>query len=188
MAVNPRNLLLLVILAGTALVTWVLARIAQEPDAAIVDQGPAAEGYYLIGAVMHGTDDNGRVYYRIRADRVEQRADGENFVLERMRVEYTPETDVHWNISAARGFADPERASLSLQEDVRLVYLPDSDLEQTVFETDGLQVYTDEFLATTDQRVTMRKGRSEFTATGLELNLKTDFWTLGSDVAIRSDR
>ena len=188
MTVNPRNLVLFGILAGAALVTWVLARVAQEPAATSIERGPSSEGYYLLGAVMHGTDDDGRVYYRIRADRVEQQADGENFVLERMRVEYTPESDVRWNISAARGFADANRESLSLEDDVRLVYVPDADQEQTVFETEDLLVYTDEFLATTDQRVTMRKGQSEFTATGLELNLETDFWQLGSNVSIRSAR
>ncbi|MGD8339174.1 MAG: LPS export ABC transporter periplasmic protein LptC [Gammaproteobacteria bacterium] len=176
------------ILVGAALLTWVLARVAQEAPATRVDRGPASEGYYLIGAVMHGTDEEGRIYYRIKADRVEQQEDGGDFVLERMSVEYMPETDIHWNISAARGLADVSRESLSLQEGVRLVYLPDTDQEGTVFETENLQVYTDEFLATTDQEVTMRKGRSEFTATGLELNLKTDFWKLGSNVAIRSAR
>ena len=188
MAVNPRNLLLFGILAGTALVTWVVARVAQEPAAPRIDRGPVAQGYYLLGAVMHGTDEDGRVYYRIKAERVEQEADGENFVLERMRVEYLPDTDVHWDISASRGLADLGRESLRLQEDVRLVYAPDADQEQTVIETNDLQIFTDEFLATTDQSVTMRKGRSEFVATGLELNLKTDFWKLGSDVAIRSTR
>lgn len=188
MTVNPRNLVLFGILAGTALVTWVLARVAQEPAPTSVDRGPASEGYYLLDAVMHGTNDDGRIYYRIRADRVEQQADGENFVLERMSVEYTPESDIHWNISASRGLADVNRESLRLQEDVRLVYAPDANQEQTVFETENLLVYTDEFLATTDQRVTMRRGQSEFTATGLELNLQTDFWKLGSDVSIRSTR
>lgn len=188
MTVNPRNLVIFGILAVAALVTGVLARFAQEPAATSVDRGPSSEGYYLLGAVMHGTDDDGRVYYRIRADRVEQQADDENFVLERMRVEYTPESGVHWNISASRGLADANRNSLSLQEDVRLVYVPDADQEQMVFETENLLVYTDEFLATTDQGVMMRKGQSEFTATGLELNLKTDFWKLGSNVSIRSNR
>ena len=186
MAVNTRPLLLFSSLAGAALVTWVLARVAEEPKAQAVDRGPASQGYYLIDAVMHGTDDDGRIYYHIIAERVEQQPDGEDFVLDKMRVQYTPETEVHWAISASRGMADAGLDSLQLQQDVRLVYTADANQDQTIFETDDLRVYAEEFLATTDQTVTMRKGRSEITATGLELNLKTDFWKLGSDVAIRT--
>ncbi len=168
--------------------SWVLSRVAQEPPVTQIDRGPAAEGYYLIDAVMHGTDDDGRTYYRIEAERVDQEAEGESYVLERMRVEYSPDTEVHWNISAALGTADLNRESLHLLEDVRLAYVPDADQEQTVIETRDLHIFTNEFIARTDQSVTMHRGRSEFTATGLELNLKTDFWKLGANVAIRSVR
>jgi LPS export ABC transporter protein LptC len=185
---NTRNLLLFVSLAGAALATWVLARITEQTNASTVDSGPSLQGYYLLGATLLGTDDQGQVDYRIVADRVEQQDDGEALVLTKMSVEYTPETDVRWKISAARGTAHEDLNVLELQEEVRLVYLADAEQDETVFETSNLQLVAGRFFASSDQPVTMRKGRASVTATGLELDLDTDFWKLKSDVAIRFAR
>ena len=188
MAANARNLMLFLSLAGAALLTWVFARVAEEPAVAGTDSDRLPEGYYLLGALMSFTNDEGQTYYRIHAERVEQLAEDESFVLEDIRVEYAPETDVHWNITAARGLAPASRDLLHLQEDVRMAYSPDASQEETVFETDDLRLYATSYLATTDQQVTMRRNGSEVTATGLELNLETDYWMLNSDVAIHSQR
>lgn len=178
MPVNARNLLLFAVLAGGALLTWVLARVAQEPATPIADSGSASQGYYLIGAVMNSTDDEGRLAYQIIADRVEQDAESDNFLLERMGVEYTPDTDIRWDVSAERGLADADRNVLHLEKDVHLAYAPRGDQGETVFQMSELQLYADEFLAITDQRVTGNIGRHQLTASGLELNLKTDLWKL----------
>ena len=188
MATNARNLLLFATLAGAALLTWVLARVTEQPSAPSIDPGPSPQGYYLVGARLSFTNDDGQIYYRVRAERVEQQSEDDSFVLDDISVEYLPETDVHWNITAARGLAPASRDILHLQENVRLAYAPDASQEETVFETDELRLYTDEFLATTDQRITMRRGGSEIIATGLELDLETDFWNLSSDVTINFKR
>lgn len=182
---NTRNLLLFVSLAGAALATWVLARVAEQTDTPSVDSGPSLQGYYLLGATLLGTDDQGQVDYRIIADRVEQQGDSEALVLTKMSVEYTPHTDVRWNISAARATALEDLDVLQLQEEVRLVYETDAEQNETVFETSSLRLAADRLFASSDQPVTMQKDRASITATGLELDLETDFWKLESDVAIR---
>jgi LPS export ABC transporter protein LptC len=185
---NTRNLLLFLSLAGAALATWVLARIAEEPALQRVDPGPSPQGYYLLGATLIGTDDNGRIYYRIKAASVEQQASGEEFVLSEMSVEYTPDTDIHWKISATRGTARQNLAMLELQEKVRLVFLPDAGQDEMDFEMNELRLYADEFLATTDQPISMHRDSAELTAMGLNLNLKTDDWSLGPDVKSQFQR
>jgi LPS export ABC transporter protein LptC len=170
------------------LATWVLARVAEQSNPPTVDSGPSLQGYYLLGATLLGTNEQGQVDYRIIADRVEQQEDGEDLVLTKMSVEYTPDTDVRWNISAARATAREHLDVLELQEEVRLVYVADAEQDETVFETSSLRLVADQFSATSDQPVTMRKGRADITATGLELDLETDFWKLESDVAIRFAR
>jgi len=187
MAVNPRNLLLTIMLAGGALATWVLARVSGEPEAPIADPGPAPQGYYLLGAVMHGTDDEGRLNYRILADRVEQEAEGEDFVLNGMSVEYMPDSNVRWDIFATRGFTDAGRDALRLTDGVRLVYAAAADQDETVFETSELRLHAGGYYASTNQLVTMRRGPSTVVATGLELDLDTDDWKLGSDDSNDSD-
>jgi LPS export ABC transporter protein LptC len=188
MAVNPRNLLLTIMLAGGALATWVLARVSGEPEAPIADPGPAPQGNYLLDAVMHRTDDNGRLSHRILADRVEQETEDAEFVLEGMRVEYSPDSNVHWNVSAARGFADADRDALRLTEGVRLVYTTDAGRDETIFETNELHLDAEGRYATTNQLVTMQRGSSVMTATGLELDLNIDEWKLDSNVTIRASR
>ena len=178
MAGNARNLLLFIILAGGALVTWVLARVTQETAAPITDSGPAPQGYYLIDAVMNSTNEEGRLTYRILAQRVEQEGEGENFVLDRMSVEYTPDTDVQWDVSAERGLADADLDTLHLEKDVQLAYRPRGDQDETVFQMNGLELHADEFRATTNQQVTGRMGQNMLTASGLDLDLKSDLWKL----------
>jgi len=188
MAANARNLLLFTTLVSAALLTWVFARVTDEQAVPSTDSDSSPQSYYLLGALMSFTNDEGQIYYRVRAERVEQQAEDESFVLNDISVEYAPETDVQWSITAARGLASASRDILHLQENVRLAYAPGGSQEETVFETNELRLYPDAFLATTDQTITMSRGGSEVTATGLELNLETDFWKLESDVAIHSQR
>ena len=178
MAVNTRNLLLFVVLAGGALLTWVLAKVTEEAPPPIVDADRTPPGYYLIDAVMNSTDDEGRVAYRILAQRVEQEAEGENFVFDRMGVEYMPDTDVLWDISAERGLADASLNVLHLEKEVQLRYAPRAGQDETVFRMSDLQLYADDFLATTDKTVTGQMGGHALTASGLELDLKNNLWKL----------
>jgi len=192
MSGNTRNVLLFACLASAALVTWILGRVTEESTPGRTDSGPAGQGYYLLGATLNGTDSEGRIYYRIFADRVEQSAEGEDFVLDRMRVEYAPDTDVRWDISAGRGQADASRDSLRLQNEVRLVYAADPGQDEMFFETDELNFFATQFFASTDQFVTLYRGDSIVTAERLELDLNTDAWVLGtkesddSNVTLRS--
>lgn len=189
---NTRNLLLFATLAGAALVTWIFSRVSEESGPARTDAGPFGQGYYLLGATLNGTDDDGRIYYRIVADRVEQSAENEDIVLDGIRVEYVPDTDVRWDISAGRGLADASRNSLRLQSEVRLVYMADPGQDAMLFETNELNFFAEEFFASTDQSVTMYRGEAIVTAENLELNLNTDAWILGtkesdnSNVTLRS--
>ena len=187
MAVNPRNLLLFGALGVLALVTWVIARIAEEPAVQRVDSGPSSQGYYLTGAVMHVTDDEGKIYYRIVADRVTQESEEQEIVLDGMRLEYTPDTNVRWRVYAGTGRAHADRDFLNLAEDVRVVYVADDSAEEIVFETDEMSLDADKFLAYSERDVTLHKGNSEMTAAAFELNMQTDTYTL-IDGKIRRQR
>jgi LPS export ABC transporter protein LptC len=194
MAAHTRNLVLFLTLAGAALVTWIFARVAEQPDDSRFDSEVSPQGYYLSRATLLGTDDEGRIVYRVVADRVEQQADGEQFVLSDMRVEYMPDINVRWNIRASRGLALENLEVLDLQEDVRLVYLPDAGQDEIFFEADRLLFDAKDFFASTDLPVTMRRGNAVVTGNSLTLDLNTDAWTLGStdsetsDVSIRTIR
>ena len=168
--------------------TWVLALERTAPGDRSASIEPAPPGWYLVDAIMSGTDEDGRIYYRIIADRVVQRAEGDNLELENMSVEFTADTEVRWAITAARGIAPASRDFLHLLEDVRLVRSPEANEDATVVEMQELQLYTDEFRATSDGVIAMRSGAMDFTATGLSIDLKNDDWELKSDGTFRYAR
>lgn len=192
MSVNPRNLLLFGLLACGSLVTWFFARIAEEEPARAFDTDPLPGGYFLIGATLYGTNEAGEPIYRIRADRVEQLGESDDILFDEIRLEYTEDSGVLWNVSARKGATDAGRSVLDLLDGVRAVYATGSDTDETIFETDALHLDMNESVATTNEPVRVLRGRSELRATGLELDLQTDDWQLGSadqegpNVTIRS--
>ena len=186
MAVYSRNVLLFLALAGAALATWIVAREPVADTTGTTGRAPPSRSYYLTGAVVHGTDDDGRIYYRIFADRIEQQEKGDDLWLYDLSVRYSPETDVSWEISAARGRASSDRDFIELLDSVRFAGTGHAGDSDTVLETSELQLYLDEFRATSSAQIHMRKGRSAVSAKGLELDLETDDWRLVSDVSIRN--
>lgn len=186
MAVYSRNVLLFLALAGAALATWILAREPIAGSASTVGRSPPSRSYYLTGAVVHGTDDEGRIYYRIFADRIEQQEKGDDLWLYDLSIRYSPEADVSWEISAARGRAPADRNFIELLDSVRVADAGAADGPETLLETSELQLYLDEFRATSSAQIHMRKGRSAVSARGLELDLETDDWRLVADVSIRN--
>jgi LPS export ABC transporter protein LptC len=179
MSVNPRNLLLFGLLACGSLVTWFFASIAEEEPVRTLDTGPLPGGYFLLGATLYGTNEAGQTVYRIRADRVEQVGESDDILLDEMRLEYNVEPGVLWSVSARRGATDGGRRVLDLLDGVRAVYAAESGTDQTIFETNALHLDMNESVATTDQPVRVLRGRSELTATGLEVDLHSDDWRLG---------
>lgn len=179
MAVHPRNLLLFVLLAGAAFATWMLAREPEAPTETAAASGPVPEGYYMTGAVMQGTDEEGHIYYRLFAERLEQEADNDDLLLEGIRVQYSPETEVRWNIAASNGMAPASRDFFDLLGDVRLEFASRADEEPITFSTSELRFYPEAFRATSSGQIVMRRGRSDIVANGLKLDMNTDDFTLG---------
>ncbi len=86
-----RNTVVMLVLAILAAATWVATWSPQ-------DQSPPAErseglgplGYYVRGARLSGTDEQGRVTYRIRAERLDELPAEDQLRLEGVNVEYQP--------------------------------------------------------------------------------------------------
>jgi len=173
-----RNIVVLAILCAAALATWVLSRpqSIQAPQTSSTEQLPA--GYYLRDAILIGTDSQGRVYYRVYAEIVEQASREDDLVLRQVRVEYEPEAQVRWSLTAQEGTAPSDRAYFDLLHSVRLTSQTNESSEATIIETEALRLYTDSFLASSDLSVAMHRGKTELHATGLRAHLKDDFLEL----------
>ena len=91
-----------------------------------------------------------------------------------MRVEYEPDADVRWKLSAGLGSATSDGAHLDLEDGVRLTNEPEAGTEPTVIETEALRLDGKDFLASSDRQVAVRRGKSELLAAGLEAHLRDD--------------
>jgi lipopolysaccharide export system protein LptC len=170
------------LLAAAAAATWYFAR----PPAATVARRPPADaaplGYYLRGMRLSGTDETGRITYRIHADRAEELTDRQLLSLSGVRLEYLPADEVPWLVSATRASAPKNGSHLDLEGEVRLESAPTGDEEPIVIATTRLRVEPDRFNAVSDQPVELRIGDRQFNAVGLRAHLKDDTLELESEV------
>ena len=169
-----RNIVLFVSLGGIALASWILNR---QPDRIAIERvgrEPLPLGYLLRDATLLNFDAQGKLLYTVHADSLEQSANDDDLVLRQVRVEYEPDADVRWKLSAGLGSAPTDGAHLDLVDGVRLTNEPEAGSEPVVIETEALRLDGKDFLASSDRQVAVHRGKSELLAAGLEAHLKDD--------------
>lgn len=177
-----RNLLGTAALVALAVLTWVLGRPVEVEDTPAAGGEGVESGYYLKNATLFGTNAEGRVFYRIRAEQINQPADGGALRFANLNVEYDPDFDVHWRLSAPAGVAGENDGTLRLSEGVRL-QSANTDTAATLIEAQSLILDTAASTAHTEDRVSLVHGRTQFEATGLTADLANDRIDLHADVS-----
>lgn len=175
----------MLLLAAAALVMFYFGR-QPRPDASLrpVDARAYPLGYYLRDAVLLGTDEQGRISYRLHAGLVEERPDDARLSLENVRFEYQPSEQIPWSIVAARGEAPigAERTYLDLKGGVELTRDPDAQGKPARVETSELRLEPDRHLASTAAPVRVSIGDDALDAVGLKAFLDKDRLELESEV------
>ena len=182
MPVQPRNLLLFVVLATAAILTWMLARnTEQEASGSGSDAREAPQGYFMRGVVSSSTNDDGEVEFRFDAERLEQHSGESDYSLEEVRVEYSETTDVAWLLTAARAMMTADRERFALQS-FRLRGQTnaqrDGGPQNFVFEGSDLNLDVRARTASTEQPVELRRGQCESNARGLIVDLNKNAFEL----------
>jgi LPS export ABC transporter protein LptC len=178
-----RLTIITVLLAALAVATWFYGWQPAPPDRRQTprdDDQPL--GYYLKGARLLGTDEEGRVAYRIVAERLEELPDRELLELNGVEVDYRPADGQPWRISAARASAPKDGSQLDLAGSVELRSEPDDGSEPVVIATDALRFVPDTSSAESDQPVRISVGDWQLDAVGLRTLLKGDTLQLESKV------
>ena len=176
-----RNTVILLGLAFLAAVTWFasLERIGPTSDT-VVDADTRPLGYYLRGARIVGTDEQGRVAYRILAQQLDEVPNEERLRLEGVSVEYRPAEETAWDISAASASAPKDRSVLELAGNVELRSSPADGSTPLLITTQQLRFTPDTSSAESDETVTIHVGDWQLVADSLRTHLKGDTLELES--------
>lgn len=178
-----RNTFVMIALALAAAATWVLTWQPQERSLPVEDAGTSQSlGYYLRGARMVGTDEQGRVAYRIFAERLDELPDEGRLELTGVDVEYQPPDETPWSISAAKASATKDIEWLELTGGVEIRSTGTEDSDPVTVVTQKLTFWPDTSNAESSERVEIQVGKWRFSGGGLRADLKGDSLKLESDV------
>lgn len=178
-----RNSVVLIVLAILAAVSSVVTWLPQDegqPTERNENLGPL--GYYVRGARLLGTDEQGRVTVTIRAERLDEVPNEELLRLEGVAIDYSPTNDTAWAISAASASTPKDGSLLELAGDVELRSVPtDGSRPQTIL-TQTLQFWPETSSVRSEQHVEFRVGDLRLRGIGLDTDLKGNTLRLKSDV------
>ncbi len=186
MPIRPRNAIGILLLAALAGSSWLWSRF--ETNTALLqlpDDVSIHPGYYLIDAMVLGTDEEGNLRYRLNADRIDERPDQSGLTFNNVAIEYAAQTDSLWTISAAVAEGPADLEFLDLYDHVLLSGLTGNRQPMTI-ETSILRFDPHNLIATTDAEVLVTSGGLQLSAVGLEARLQDNVLDLELRSELRS--
>lgn len=177
-----RNAIGFSLLLAAAAGSWYLANSLGEQGTRSESTAPLEQGYYLRGARILGTGENGDLVYEIEADYAEQRGD-EQIAFENVRVRYSPDSEVPWSLQADEALITGDLQVLTLAGHVRAVSSEGFAGNETEIRTEWLELEPENYRAWTDGRVQIRIGERSLTATGMDALFRENRLSLHSNVS-----
>lgn len=178
----------MVVLAAFAVATWLYGRVPVPVLRTLPADGAQPLGYYVRAARILGTDDQGRVEYRILADNLEEVPGLERLKLDGVRIEYMPAEADQWLISAASGSAPKDSSELTLSGQVTLRSEPRDGGKPVVITAETLRFVPKSSSAESTTPVSITVGDWQLEAGRLRTLLKGDVMELESKVHGKSVR
>lgn len=180
---NPRGVLLLIVLLGAVAGSWWLSRAGDRipPDSGT---GQAEQpGYYLKDANILGTAEDGSLLYRIEADDIRQVPAEDRVHLQGVLVSYARPGESGWTVSAREGHIAGRGERIDLRGNVELISRPASGERPLIIRAETLAFEPRERLASTADRVNISQPGYVLTAVGMEADLNEERLRLNSDVS-----
>ena len=155
------------------------------PERSEMPTEPLQPGYFMSGARIIETGEDGLPLYRLDAKEIRERPFDGGIELDELVMSYhapgAPDAN-DWRVTAARGFVPPGSRVLNLSGDVRIVGKPPEDSEPAVIRTERLMLNTDTNIASTRDRVDIEWGNRRLSTMGLVADLKAEKLQLESTV------
>jgi LPS export ABC transporter protein LptC len=178
-----RNAIVMIVLATLAAATWILtwSRLDVAPP---VDRAAATEplGFYASGARASGTDEQGRLIYRVFAERLEELPGEERMQLVGVNVDYQPPDATEWILMAASAKYARDGSQIDFLGNVELRSVPAGGSRPVTIFTDKLVFSPDTSSAETDAKVEIHVGTWQLQGVGLRSDLKGGTLKLESEV------
>ena len=175
--------MVMLVLAILAAATWV-ATWQREDEAPVVEQTAEAEplGYYARGARVSGTDDQGRLTYRIFAERLVELPGDQRLQLTGVSMDYWPAEERAWSLSAASAEYARDGSLLDLMGGVEVRSAPTDGSKPLTIATEKLLFSPDTSSAESDAAFVIHVGDMQWTGVGLRTLLKEHTLELESQV------
>lgn len=168
-----RNTVVLIVLAILAALSSVVTWLPQEQrQPAERDEHLGPLGYYVRGARLLGTDEQGRVTVTIRAERLDEVPNEELLRLEGVAIDYSPSDATAWSISAANASTPKDGSLLELSGNVEIRSVPsDGSAPQTIL-TQTLRFWPETSKVESDEPVQLNLGDWRIRGAILRADLK----------------
>jgi LPS export ABC transporter protein LptC len=176
-----RNTVIMIVLVILAAATWVATWERQEatpPVERVKPTGPL--GYYARGARLSGTDEQGRLTYRIFAERLDEVPGEERLQLTGVNVDYQPADETAWSLTAASAKYTWDGSQIDLDGNVEARSKPTAGSHPVTITTQQLRLSPDTSSAESDGKVQVHVGDLQLNAVGLRADLKGDTLELES--------
>ncbi len=177
-----RELFALGALTAIAMLTWLWSRQGIDVDDPVAVLGAAAPGYYLQGASILGTDEEGQALFRVQAASAEELPAQNRLLLSDVAVSYQSEAQVPWVLTATQGHAFLDETYLDFSGEVELIRSEQPDSGPMMIRTSSLRLEPETFDVHTDGPVSLYFGDRRLDAIGLSANLKAERMALESDI------
>ncbi len=184
MPISLRNAIGILLLATLAGFSWLWSRFETNTALQAPEGVSIHPGYYLIDAMVLGTDAEGRVQYRLDAARIDQRPDQSRLTFSHVAIEYAAQADASWTVSATEAEGPEDLGFLDLYGEV-LISGTSGDRSPVTIETSLLRFDPHSLVATTDAEVLVTAGDRQLRAVGLEARLRDNQLELKSALRTR---
>ena len=180
---HVRNTVVMIVLAILAAATWV-ATWEREASAPAVEAStdPRPLGYYMRGTRLLVTDEQGRIVYRLNAERLDEVPNEARLRLEGVTVAYEPANETAWGMSAVSASAPKDGSLLELEGDVEVRSAPADGSRPVTISTQRLQLQPNTSSVESNEPVEIRVGDWRLRAVGLSTDLKGHTLRLESQV------
>jgi LPS export ABC transporter protein LptC len=178
-----RNTVIMIVLAILAAATWVATWERQAtgpPVETSTDDRPL--GYYMRGTRLLVTDEQGRVVYRLNAERLDEVPNEAKLRLEGVTVAYEPADETAWDMSAVSASAPKDGSLLELEGNVEVRSAPTDGSRPVTISTQKLALQPNTSSVESNEPVEIRVGDWQLRATGFRTDLKGHTLRLESQV------